>query len=149
MADSDIRDLLRPGQPTPWNAATPAAQPDFRAPITGFTSAVQWGLASVVIGCTLLVAACVVLVFNVLLFRGGPADIPIGLALAGGLIGTLVVSALGLASLLFGVRGWQQAYAGGSSPGLPIAGVAASVAGLAAWLIAAIDLLVILYSFNR
>jgi hypothetical protein len=149
MTDSDIRDRLRPGQPTPWNADTPVGQPDVRTPITGFTSAVQWGLASVLIGCTVLVTASVVLVFNVLLFHGGPVGIPTGLALAGGLIATLVVSGLGLAGLSFGVRGWQQAYAEGSSPGLSIAGVGASVTALAAWLIVAIDLVAILLSFNR
>jgi hypothetical protein len=149
MTDSDIRDLSRPGKPTSWNVDTLAGQPDFRAPITGFTSAVQWGLASILIGCTLLVTASVVLVFNVLLFHGGPAGIPTGLALAGGLIAALVVSALGLASLLFGVRGWQEAYASSSSPGLSIAGVGASVVGLVAWMIVAIDLIAILTSFNR
>ncbi len=98
--------------------------------------------------CRRLVAACVVLVFNVLLFRGGPAGIPTLLAFAGGLIGALAVTALGLASLLFGIWGWQQAHAAGSSPALGVAGVMASLAGLVAWLIVAIDFMMILYSFN-
>jgi hypothetical protein len=149
MADSNVRDQLRPGPANPRDVDTPVSRSDIRAPITGFTSAAQWGLASVLIGCTLLLAACVTLVFNVLLFRGGPAGIPTALAFAGGLIGTLVVSALGLASLLFGIRGWQLAYAARSTPVLPVAGAAVSFAGLVAWLIAAIDLMMILHSFNR
>jgi hypothetical protein len=148
MADSDIRDHLRPGQPGPWNPDPRPGQPVVRVPLPGFTGAAQWGLASVLVGCTLLVAACVLLVFNVLLFRAGPAGIQIGLAFAGALLGALAVSALGLASLLFGVRGVQQAYAEGSSPALAVAGLGASLAGLAAWLIAAIDLIAILYSFS-
>src|SRR5262245_14280849 len=115
MSDSDIRDQTRPAHPTPWHADAQAAHADVRVPLTGFTSAAQWGLASLLIGCTVLMAACVTLVFNVLLFRGGPAGIPTDLAFAGGLIGALVVSALGLAGLLFGVVGWQRAYAVGSS----------------------------------
>jgi hypothetical protein len=107
------------------------------------------GLASVIIGCTLLVAACVVLIQNVLLFRGDPEGTPTALALAAGLIGTLIVSALGVARPVFGIHGWRQPCAAGSAPGLPIAGAGVSAAGLVAWLIAAIDLLVILYSLNR
>jgi hypothetical protein len=148
MSDSDIRDRVRPAQPNPWDADAEVGHSDIRTPNIGFTSAAQWGLASLLIGCTLLIAGCVVLAFNVLLFRGGPAGIPASLAFAGGLIGTMVVAALGLASLLFGARSWQQAYGVGSSPALGVAGVAASFAGLVTWLIAAIDLIMILYSFN-
>jgi hypothetical protein len=148
MAEFDIREQLRPGQPNPRDAGARPGQADVRVPSTGFTSAAQWGLASLLLGCTLLVAAGVLLVFNVLLFRGGPFGIPTGLALAGGLIGTLAVSALGLASLVFGVRGWQQAYTDGSSPALGVAGTGASCAGLVAWLIASIDLIMILVSFH-
>ena len=51
---------------------------DSGTPGTGFGGAAQWGLASLVIGCTLLLAACATLVFNVLLFRTGPAGIETG-----------------------------------------------------------------------
>jgi len=147
MSDDGFRDKVRLARPHPWDADTQAGPAD--GSVTGFTSAVQWGLASLLIGCTLLVAACVVLVFNVLLFHGGPGGIPTLLAFAGGVIGTLAVSVLGLASLLFGMRGWQQAYAVGSSPALGVAGMAVSIAGLVAWLIAAIDLILILHAFIR
>jgi hypothetical protein len=149
MSDDGFRDKVRLAAPHPWDADTQAGPADGHAPVTGFTSAVQWGLASLLIGCTLLLAACVVLVFNVLLFRGGPAGIPTLLAFAGGVIGTLAVSALGLASLLFGMHGWRQAYAVGSSPALGVAGVTVNIAGLVAWTIAALDLLFILHDFIR
>jgi hypothetical protein len=147
MSDSDIRDRVRPSQP--WDADAEVGHSDIRTPNTGFTNAAQWGLASLLIGCTLLIAGCVVLGFNVLLFRGGPAGIPALLAFAGGLIGTVVVTTLGLASVLFGLRSWQQAYAVGSCPAFGVAGVGASIAGLVTWLIASIDLIMILYSFNQ
>jgi hypothetical protein len=54
-----------------------------------------------------------------------------------------------LHALLFGVLAWQQAYAARSSPALGVAGMAASLAGLVAWLIAAVDLISILNSFQR
>jgi hypothetical protein len=149
MSDHDFREKALPSQARSWDADGGRADSDLRVSGTGFTSAAQWGLASLLIGCTLLVAACGVLVFNVLLFRTGPAGIPVSLALAGGLIGSLVVTALGAASLMFGMRGWQQASATRSSPALGIAGMTASGAGLVAWLIAAIDLIMILYSFNH
>jgi hypothetical protein len=108
MSDHDLSDKVRPPQPGSWSADAEACHADIRTPNTGFTNAAQWGLASLVIGCTLLLAACIILAFNVLLFRGGPAGIPVGLAFMGGLIGTAALSALGLASFLFGVYGWGQ-----------------------------------------
>jgi hypothetical protein len=51
-------------------------------------------------------------------------------------------------SLLFGVRGCQQALAQETSPALSFAGMAVSFAGLVAWLIASIDLIYILISFH-
>lgn len=144
MSESDIHERSRPAHPTRWDAE---AKADVRAPQAGFTSAAQWGLASLLLGCTLLLAACVTLVFNVVLFRGGPDGIPTGVALAGGLIGALVVSALGVAAVVFGILAWQRAYAERSSPALGVAGTFAGAVGLVAWLIAAIDLIAVLYSF--
>jgi hypothetical protein len=111
--------------------------------------AVQWGLASVLLGCTVLVGSLVLLVFNILLFRGGAQGIPVPLAIAAGFIGVLGVVSLGVASVIFGIRGWYQAYAERSSAALGIAGVAVSIAGLMAFLIAGIDLILILLSFPR
>jgi hypothetical protein len=149
MSDSEIRNKPVSERPLRLDSAAQAISADAHTHPPGFTSAAQWGLASLLIGCTLVVAGCVTLVFNVLLFRSGPAGIPTGLAFAGGLIGALAVSALGVASLVFGLLGWQRAYADRSSPALGVAGTGASIAGLVTWLIATIDLIVILYSLAR
>jgi drug/metabolite transporter (DMT)-like permease len=146
MSDSDIHEKRRPTLPDPWDIDSQSNQGDGRG---GFTAAVQWGLASLLIGCTLLVAACVTLVFNTVLFRGGPAGIPTALAFAGGLIGALVVTALGVASLVFGIWSWQEAHAERSSSGLGVAGMTVSFVGSIAWLISAIDLIMVLHSFTR
>jgi len=149
MNESEIRQPVTATPSNPWDATARTGRPDVRGSLDGFTSAAQWGLASLLIGCTLLLAACVTLGFNVVLFHAGPRGIPTGLAFAGGLIGALVVAMLGLTSIMFGIRGWQHASAAGSSHALPIAGVAASAVGLVAWLIAAIDLMMILLAFNN
>ncbi len=107
---------------------------------------VGWGLASLMIGCTLLPSACVLLAFNVVLFRTGFSNIPIGLAQAGAILGTAGVAALGIASVVFGVKSWSAAYARRESPAFGVAGTLASVVGLVAWLIAGIDLLMIVLS---
>jgi hypothetical protein len=115
----------------------------------GTASAAQWGLASLLIGCSLLIASCCTLAFNVLLFRGGPAGIDVSLAYAGGLIGVVAVAVLGVASLVFGIVGCQKAYAYRTCPALGLAGLIASAVGLVTWLVAAIDLVMILHMFAR
>src|SRR4051794_5202395 len=116
MADSDIRDNLRPVRPPSWpseNESTAAANPDIRTPVPGFSAAVQWGLASLLLGCSLLLASCVTMVVTVMLFRGVVGIHP-RLALTSGLIGVGAVTVLGLASLLFGYRGLRQAFSEGT-----------------------------------
>jgi hypothetical protein len=147
MSDSDIGDKLRPAHPHLRVVEAPADHSDFRSPAAGFNSAVQWGLASLLIGSTLLVASCVTLVFNVLLFRGGPAGIPMGLAYFGGLLGTVVVLALGIFGIVSGIRGWLWASSDRLCPALPVAGTLASAVGVLTWLVAAIDLIMILHAF--
>ena len=123
---------------------------DTPTPVSGFGSAAQWGLASLLIGCTLLMASWTTMVFNALRARGGlPEGIPPSLAFAGILIGVVVVAALGVASLVFGIRGWQQARSDQLSPALGIAGVAASVTGLLLWLMAGISLIIVYQSITR
>jgi hypothetical protein len=131
------------------DAITTAREPS-RA-ITAPTSlplsdSVGWGLSSLLIGCTLLISSCALLVFNVLLFRTGFAGIPIGLAQAGAMIGTAGVAMLGVAAVVFGVKSWASAYSLRESPALGVAGTLTSAVGLAAWLIAGIDLLMIVLS---
>lgn len=107
----------------------------------------QWGLASLFIGGILIVSACVLMVFSVLFWRTGPVGIPMSLASAGGIIGVTGVFALGIASLIIAVRGWQMAYARRDCPAFALAGTLTSLAGLVAWLIAGIVLLCILHFF--
>ena len=106
------------------------------------------GLAGLLIGCTLLISACALMVFNVLLFSRGMRGIPRDLAQAGGFIGAVGVAALGLFAVTSGIRGWNAANRNGESIALGIAGTLAGVVGLVAWLIAAIDMLAVLGLFR-
>jgi len=108
----------------------------------------QWGFASLLIGGVLLLASCVLLVFNIIFWKAGRGGIPMVFAFAAGLIGVAGVFCLGIASLVFGIWGWQEAYANRHCPALAIAGTFISLVGLAAWLIAGIDLIMILHSFS-
>jgi hypothetical protein len=106
-----------------------------------------WGLAGLAIGCTLLVAACVLMVFNVILFSLAPDNVPLDWAQLGGAVGVGGVALLGLLAVFAGVRGWSAAARRGESVALGVTGTAAGVAGLVAWLIAGIDLLLVLRLF--
>ncbi len=112
-----------------------------------FWHAAAWGFSALLIGCTLLLAACTLMVFNVILFHGGFAGIPVELARAAGLIGVLGVALLGIFSVGFGFRGWVMSRDDRGPSGLGIAGTAMSAVGLVAWLIAGGDLLAILGVF--
>jgi hypothetical protein len=118
--------------------------PSATTPALSLSKSTSAGLAGLFIGCTLLVSACVLLVFNVILFSRGMRGIPEELARIGGLIGVLGVVLLGALSVLLWLRSWSTARRG-ESRALGIAATAASAAGLAAWLIAGIDLLMILF----
>lgn len=107
-----------------------------------------WGLAALLIGCTLLVSACVLMVFNILLFRGGLMGIPLDLARPAGLGAVLGVAAFGASSVWFGLRGWSESGRRGESQAFGVAGTGASLVGLVAWLVAGVDLLAILGLFR-
>ncbi|MBN9120905.1 MAG: hypothetical protein J0I06_17430, partial [Planctomycetes bacterium] len=72
------------------------------------------GLAGLLIGCTLLVSACVLMVFNVILFSRGMRGVPEELARIGGVIGVLGVALLGALAVLLGLRSWGTARRGES-----------------------------------
>src|SRR5688572_16343436 len=103
------------------------------------------GLAGLLIGCTLIVSACVLMVFNVVLFSRGFRGIPIGLAQFGGAVGVPSVALLGVLAVGFGFKSWGSVRCG-ESGALGAAATAASGAGLVAWLVAGINLLIILFS---
>lgn len=102
------------------------------------------GLSGLLIGCTLLMSACVLMVFNVILFSRGLRGVPIGLAQLGGVLGVAGVALLGVLAVGFGLRSWGSAGRGESGV-LGAAATAAGAVGLVAWLIAGIDLLFILF----
>ena len=106
------------------------------------------GLAALLIGCALLVSSCVLMVFNIILFRGGLADIPLDLARLGGVLAVLGVAALGGLAIAFGVRGWNAASRAGESTAFGVAGTLAAVVGFVGWVIAGLDLLMILRVFR-
>lgn len=103
------------------------------------------GLAGLVIGCTLLISSCALMVFNILLFSRGFRGIPRDLAQLGGVIGVVGVALLGVCGVTMGARGWAAANRGGESSALGVAGTVAGAAGLVAWLIAGTDLVFILF----
>jgi hypothetical protein len=104
------------------------------------------GLASLIIGCTLLVAACIMMAFNVILFTRGLRGIPYGLALFAAVLGVVSVAAVGVVAVALGLRGWGFATRTRESAALTVAGSAAAAGGLIGWLIAGINLLIILLS---
>lgn len=103
------------------------------------------GLVALAVGCALLVSACVMMCFNVLLFRGGLGGIPRGLGLFAAFLGVGSVALMGLVAVISGARGW--AAVGEDEPkALSAGGTAAAAGGLVAWLIAGTNLLIILLS---
>jgi hypothetical protein len=103
------------------------------------------GIAALVIGCTLLVSACVLMAFNILLFGHGLRGIPVGLAKFGAVLGVGSVAVLGLVAVVLGFRSWG-ATQDGESQALGVAATAAGGAGFVAWGIAGTNLLIILFS---
>lgn len=89
------------------------------------------------VGLALLVSACVLEVFNVLLFRGGLRGIPRDPSIVGGFVGCGGVALLGAFAVVQGLRASGQSGFGALAP-------LAAGAGLVAWLIASINLMMIL-----
>jgi hypothetical protein len=121
--------------------------PDYDSP-SGFTlsRSTGAGLAGLLIGCTLLVSACVLMTFNILLhshFSHGLHGIPIGLSLVGAAIGLPSVTLLGVFGFVMGIRSWS-AVPRGEAGALGAAATFAGFVGMAAWVIAATNLVMIL-----
>jgi hypothetical protein len=104
----------------------------------------QWGLASLLIGSVLIVAALITLIFNVMLWQSGPRGLPRLLALIGTLVGLLVVLYLAGFAIRAGLKGRNRPFAELPPSPLATAGVVTSSAAMILWLIVGIDLLMIL-----
>jgi hypothetical protein len=100
------------------------------APVSARNADLARGLAALLIGLALFLGACVLEVFNVLLFRGGMRGIPRDLSIVGGFVGSGGVALLGLFAT---VRAFRTGFGA-------LAPLAAGV-GLIAWLIASINLM--------
>ncbi|MFO0969500.1 MAG: hypothetical protein U0793_28415 [Gemmataceae bacterium] len=148
MSQGDFRDAPRSSRPGGWEEQGFGGADDVQAR-EAWPRSVQWGLAALAIGCTTIIASFVALVFNVALFRGGPAGIPVTLAFAAGLIGVIAGFLLAVFSIIFGIRGWLHAAAERSTPALAVAGTLASATGLIFWIIAGVDLIMVLGGFLR
>ena len=125
---------------------------DYEPPVSrgglSLSPGVAWGLAALLIGCTLLISSCALMVFNVILFQGGLRGIPRDLAQIGGLVAVVGVAVFGIFAIAFGLRGWSAASRQGEPTAFGIAGTMAAAVGFVGWLIAGIDLLAILRVFR-
>lgn len=106
------------------------------------------GLSALLVGLALLVSACALMVFNVILFGIGMRGIPVEAARVGGVIGVVGVALLGLLGVVVGIRAWAAAARNRESLALGGLGTAAAVVGLVGWLIAGVDLVLILGVFS-
>lgn len=112
------------------------------APLSARNADLARGLGALLIGLALFLRACVLEVFNVVLFRTGFGGIPRNLSVLGGFVGCGAVALLGVFAAVQGFR------AGGRGGFGALAPLAASV-GLIAWLIASINLMMILLDPTR
>ena len=114
----------------------------------GFGPGAQWGLASLIIGSVVLMASPVLLVFNTIFANQGRYRVPMGLAWTASIIGVVTILAIGIASIVFGSRGWHIAGRQRQCPALAVAGTFMSIAAVISWLIVAVDLIIVLAMFS-
>ena len=103
------------------------------------------GLAGVLIGCALLISACTLMTFNVILYSRGFRGIPVDLARVGAVAGVGGVFLLGVFAVVCAARGWSAAARSGESQTLSVAGTFAAGAGLIAWIVAGTNLCMIVF----
>jgi len=108
----------------------------------------ELGLAALISGVTLFVAALIGLMFNVVFWYTGPVGVPMKLAYVGGVAGVVLVLGLSAASLYTGVRGIRLASTSGQPRGLTTWGTLMSAGALVLWIIVSIDLVMILNAFS-
>jgi hypothetical protein len=101
-----------------------------RDSIEGFGSGAQWGLASLMIGSVVFFGSPVLLVFNTIFMNHGRYGVPMGLAWTASIIGVTTILAIGIASIVFGIRGWLIACRQRQCPALAVAGSFMSIAAV-------------------
>src|SRR5690242_11274216 len=107
-------------------------------------SAAEWGLAALLTGGVLLLAAPPTLILSVELWNSGRGGMPSGDAQINAWLarlGAVVLAAVAASGLHAGWKGVRSATALGQPAGLAVTGLALCVAGAAAALIAAVGLL--------
>ncbi|HZZ74085.1 MAG TPA: hypothetical protein VFE24_17665 [Pirellulales bacterium] len=109
-------------------------------------SSLQWGFVSLVIGSVIFMASPVLLLFNTILAHGGRFGIPMGLAWTASMIGLTAILAVAIASLVFGILAWSRSRREQQCVALPVGSVLMNVAALISWIIAGVDLIVVLAS---
>jgi hypothetical protein len=114
----------------------------------GFGSGPQWGLASLVIGSVIFLASAVLLAFNTIFAHGGRYGVPMGLAWTASMIGWSALLILAGLNVWFGILGWRLARRDDQSIAFGVAGTLMAGAAVLGWLIAGIDLILVLASFS-
>lgn len=115
---------------------------------SGLSAGAQWSLASLAIGSMIFVASPILLAFNTIFANGGRYGVPMGLAWTASMIGWSALLILALVSVGFGVYGWTQCRRYGDCVAFGVAGTVMSIAAALGWLIAGIDLIMVLASFS-
>jgi hypothetical protein len=116
--------------------------------VVGFGAGQQWGVAAMAIGGMIFIASPILLAFNTILANGNRYGIPIGLAWTASMIGWSLVLILAFVSIGFGVYAWTLCRRSGHSIAIGVAGTVMSIAAALGWLIAGIDLILVLASFS-
>ncbi len=118
------------------------------SPANGLSAGQQWSLAALAIGSVIFVASPILLAFNTILANGNHYGIPMGLAWTASMIGWSAVVIVAFVNLGFGIYGWSQCRYTGHSVAFGVAGTIMSAAGALGWIIAGIDLIIVLASFS-
>jgi hypothetical protein len=114
------------------------AGPDVRAP--GVARSVQWGLAGLLLGVPLLVAAQGQLLLNRNFWTLGPHGMRLPIAFACTLICFAMLTTLGVIGVICGLRGWLLAASERQPIALGMAGTLLSAVSLIIWVGIFIDL---------
>ena len=113
-----------------------------------FGSGAQWGLASLVIGSVILLASPVLLAFNTIFAHSGRYGLPLGLAWTASMIGWSALLILAGVNVWFGIHGWRLSRQHNQPVAFGVAGTLMAGAAVLGWLIAGIDLILVLASFS-